>query len=673
MTSTSLRRLPMRSAEQQQHTQDENAFPTKSTRSCSAQMALGTSSPSTSVSQVAAASIGRMRSPSKLPTLSDIAARLNRDRETTPSSSPIKQRPFSTTTTPDATGADAAARPRLELTGRITGSPKPPAQPYSDRNGPVLSSSAVAASALASPSKLGNGDAGRINEQWSLPSVSSPKATGSGASSPSKRMLAKGLPSLEEIRDRMARKGLASGDEGSPQLPLTPPSPAKPVVFDKSPEAKQPSVSPVTAKPAVAEQKPPAAQSLATKPVGLRVATSPGLATPSGVRLNHPLPAPPSKSPTYPLQHEWTLFFDSRATAPPTPGFAPSPADVASCSSSSVPSTPTSLSAWEANLRTIGSYSHVSTFLSCFSKLHRPSQLERHSSYHVFKDGIKPMWEDPRNADGGKWVITFRQRNAALVDRSWLWLVLGLIGEELDGADECCGAVCSVKPRGDRIALWIKKGVSGVDGCNRVGRRLVELLELEREPGVLVEFSSHSSAAGAAKEGLWTLNNPVQVIRSPNVATFAAGGSDSARLSPGSAQQNAPLSPQNRTARAVSPNPNPFTEPYSRLTGQHTSTTNMFGRSSPIPAAAAQQPAIGTLGQSLGLGIGNASPNSSPNLSDTAARTGRKLVGKNSFSGQTGEMAFSWRNGTARSPSPQRKDGAWQGAERSRSSSPFKP
>ncbi|CBQ73469.1 related to CDC33-translation initiation factor eIF4E [Sporisorium reilianum SRZ2] len=607
MTSTSMRRLPLRSVEQQQ---DENAYPA-STASCAGQIALGASS---STSAPAAASVGRMRSPSKLPTLSDIAARLNRDREATPSSSPSKQTPGVATASGEANAGEGGARRRLELTGRITGSPKPPAQVHGDRKSLV---------AAASPSKLGSAD-----DEKTLQSAS-PKAPSSGACSPTKRMLAKGLPSLEEIRDRMSRKGVAGSDE-SPKMPSAPSSPAKLEDKAKSPE---PLPSVTASKPVIVEQKPPSVQIASTKPAALRVSTAPPTVT-SGTRLNHPLPAPP-KSPSYPLQHEWTLYFDSRSTTPQTP---------------STPSTPLATSTYEANLRTIGTFSHVPTFLACFSTLHRPSQLERHTSYHVFKDGIKPMWEDARNSGGGKWTITFRQRNAALVDRSWLWLVLGLIGEELDAADEVCGAVCSVRPRGDRVAVWTRAGV-GREAVERVGRRLVRLLELGAEPGVVVEWSAHEGGGG---EGMWGVNNPVAVARTPTMGSFAPD-----MLSPGSVKA-ASTSPQN-SARSASPNPTAPTEAYSRLAGQHASTSTMFARPSPTAA----QPAIGALGQSLGLGIANVSPGTSPNPNDA-----RKLGAKKSFSSQpAGEMAFSWRRGSASgSASPQRRDGAG-----SRSSSPFKP
>ena len=49
------------------------------------------------------------------------------------------------------------------------------------------------------------------------------------------------------------------------------------------------------------------------------------------------------------------------------------------------------------------------------------------------------MWEDPANANGGKWVLTMKS-NPMLLDRCWSWLAMALVGEELDEKDEVCGA-----------------------------------------------------------------------------------------------------------------------------------------------------------------------------------------------------------------------------------------
>jgi len=55
------------------------------------------------------------------------------------------------------------------------------------------------------------------------------------------------------------------------------------------------------------------------------------------------------------------------------------------------------------------------------------------------------MWEDPANAEGGKWVLTMKS-NPMLLDRCWSWLAMALVGEELDEKDEVCGAGMYLPP-----------------------------------------------------------------------------------------------------------------------------------------------------------------------------------------------------------------------------------
>ncbi|PWN97728.1 translation initiation factor eIF4e, partial [Tilletiopsis washingtonensis] len=189
----------------------------------------------------------------------------------------------------------------------------------------------------------------------------------------------------------------------------------------------------------------------------------------------------------HPLQHKWTLYFDSKS-------FNPSAAATTPQSGGAHTPDAAHAQSWEAALKLLGVYTTVESFMSIFATLRRPSQLERNSNYHLFKSGIKPMWEDPANANGGKWVLTLRNTSGALLDRSWMWLVLALIGEELDDGDTITGAVVSTRAKGDRIALWLRTK-DDVELINRLGKKLVHLLDVEREPGVSLEFSFNSGGA----------------------------------------------------------------------------------------------------------------------------------------------------------------------------------
>ncbi|KAI0253434.1 eukaryotic translation initiation factor 4E class II [Lactifluus subvellereus] len=183
-----------------------------------------------------------------------------------------------------------------------------------------------------------------------------------------------------------------------------------------------------------------------------------------------------TKPPEHPLQHSWTIYHDTKAKVPYTPLAAtdttyPAPADSGT---------------YEAGLTTVGEFDTVESYCRYFNWLKPPSKLERNSNYHLFKSGIKPMWEDEANANGGKWVLTMKN-NPALLDQCWQWLTMALVGEELDETDEICGAVVSLRSKVDRIQLWTRSK-DDVERVNGIGRKLVKLLDVSEADGIGLEF-----------------------------------------------------------------------------------------------------------------------------------------------------------------------------------------
>lgn len=172
-----------------------------------------------------------------------------------------------------------------------------------------------------------------------------------------------------------------------------------------------------------------------------------------------------------------TLYHDTKTKIPFTPAAVP---DAASHPA------PAEAGDYEAGLTTIGEFDTVESFCRYFNWLKPPSKLDRNSNYHMFKSGIKPMWEDEANANGGKWVLTMKN-NPALLDRCWQWLTMALVGEELDEGDEICGAVVSLRSKVDRIQLWTRSK-DDVEKMNGIGRKFVKLLDVSEADGIGLEF-----------------------------------------------------------------------------------------------------------------------------------------------------------------------------------------
>lgn len=207
-------------------------------------------------------------------------------------------------------------------------------------------------------------------------------------------------------------------------------------------------------------------------------------------------PGVPIKPPEHPLQYPWyvlfvsctyerllipdnrTIYHDSKSKYP----YPPASANVLD----PILSHPPESNEYEAGLTVIGEFDTVESFCRYFNWLKPPSKLERNSNYHLFKSGIKPMWEDEANANGGKWVLTMRN-NPTLLDRCWSWLTMALVGEELEDGDEICGAVVSLRSKVDRIQVWTRSK-DDVEKLNAIGKKLVALLDVSQDDGIGLEF-----------------------------------------------------------------------------------------------------------------------------------------------------------------------------------------
>ncbi|KAI5474349.1 translation initiation factor eIF-4E [Pseudohyphozyma bogoriensis] len=80
------------------------------------------------------------------------------------------------------------------------------------------------------------------------------------------------------------------------------------------------------------------------------------------------------------------------------------------------------------------------------------------SDLNIFRSPIAPMWEDPANTGGGRWVLRLRK---GVADRVWEEVVFALVGERIvsesdEGGKEgkVNGVVLSVRKDEDILSLW---------------------------------------------------------------------------------------------------------------------------------------------------------------------------------------------------------------------------
>lgn len=167
----------------------------------------------------------------------------------------------------------------------------------------------------------------------------------------------------------------------------------------------------------------------------------------------------------HPLQYSYTFWFSRRT-----------------------PSRPASSSSYEQNIHRIGTVSSVEQFWRFYSHLVRPGDLSGHSDFHLFKEGIKPMWEDECNRSGGKWIIRLRK---GLASRFWENIILAMLGEQFMVGEEICGTVVSIRFQEDILSIWNK-----TSGDHMTTARIRDTLRrvLNLPLNTIMEYKTHDDS-----------------------------------------------------------------------------------------------------------------------------------------------------------------------------------
>lgn len=181
----------------------------------------------------------------------------------------------------------------------------------------------------------------------------------------------------------------------------------------------------------------------------------------------------------------------------------------------------------------VATFHTVEEFWDVYTHLRRVDKLPFTSEFQVFRKGVKPMWEDPINSRGGKWVVRFRrplkdrktdQTNgpAAAVNGTntnihnqcrqqaalnWENLLLAALGNTLvePGVvefDEILGVVISVRREEDILSVWTRRS-DDENAQQAVKQAMVKVLGLDEDSKIEYKVHSDSIKTGAEKQALY--------------------------------------------------------------------------------------------------------------------------------------------------------------------------
>lgn len=167
--------------------------------------------------------------------------------------------------------------------------------------------------------------------------------------------------------------------------------------------------------------------------------------------------------PTHTLRHSWVFWF--RPPISKLNGFVD----------------------YEKTLHAMAGFDTAEDFFKVYRHLKRPSALPLVSDYHIFKKGIRPVWEDDENKHGGKWIVRLKK---GVADRYWEDLLFAIIGDQLaEVSEEICGAILSVRNGEDILSIWTRTDAGIVLKIKDMLKRVLSLPQATQ-----IAWKSHDSS-----------------------------------------------------------------------------------------------------------------------------------------------------------------------------------
>ncbi len=177
-----------------------------------------------------------------------------------------------------------------------------------------------------------------------------------------------------------------------------------------------------------------------------------------------------SSAPVHPLHRPWCLWYDSKKTAKDND--------------------------YEHSLVQVSTINTVEDFWIVQHHTKKPSLLDVGANYHLFHQGVKPMWEDPTNVQGGKWVATLTTKDElSRLDALWEDALMSAIGEYLDPVgDEVTGVVLGKRKANVKVSVWTRSK-DNAEAQMAIGRQMRKELALDNSTSL--EFFPHKDSSGA--------------------------------------------------------------------------------------------------------------------------------------------------------------------------------
>ena len=125
---------------------------------------------------------------------------------------------------------------------------------------------------------------------------------------------------------------------------------------------------------------------------------------------------------------------------------------------------------YESQVKKIAEFDTIEEFWGIFQHLRKPDSCRPGIEYFMFKEPIKPMWEDENNKNGGRFSIKLKHGYTTII---WEEMIFALIGGILpkEMKDEINGIVVTSRKEFNTLQIWFKtyepKIIKDLEQCIR--------------------------------------------------------------------------------------------------------------------------------------------------------------------------------------------------------------
>jgi len=165
--------------------------------------------------------------------------------------------------------------------------------------------------------------------------------------------------------------------------------------------------------------------------------------------------------------------------------------------------------AWFTDIQKIASVDTVEHFWGIVDSLLVPSKLRMNSDYYIFDSTVQPLWEDPSNSRGGKWVAKWAAAEASCLNNAWEEACMAAVGEQLS-TTHVCGILASMRKREARLAVWVR------DADVEVGQKAANAI------GAPMNYYTHASCIDSSEPPALHTVNAVNAPLDPTSQTTEA-------------------------------------------------------------------------------------------------------------------------------------------------------